>query len=77
MGRAAEAIVASGGMFAPLVCMIAESRCGVHTGLIPDGVMTRVVTSKLDTLRSKVGQSTRRKTCHSSRVSELDIRWVP
>ncbi len=55
MGRAAEAIVASGGTFLPPVHMDAESQRGVHTGLIPDDVMTRVVTSKLDTLRSKVG----------------------
>ena len=35
--------------------MGAECQREVHTGLIPDDVMTRVVTSKLDTLRSKVG----------------------
>jgi hypothetical protein len=41
----------------PPIRMSAEDRCRVHAGLIPDDVMTRVVTSKLDTLRSKVGRN--------------------
>ena len=78
MGRAAEAIVANGGEFPPPVRMGAESQRGVNTGLIPDDVMTRVVTSKLDTLRSKVGGlNLTKKNLLLIRNTELDLRWVP
>jgi hypothetical protein len=77
VGRAAEAIVASGGTFPPPVRRSAQGRHGVHTGLIPDDVMTRVVTSKLGTLRSKVGRNEPDVNLPLILSAALDLRWIP
>ena len=56
VGRAAEAIVASGGKLSSNEAY-EEGRRVSYAGLIPDDVMTRVVTSKLDTFRYKAGRN--------------------
>lgn len=51
--------------------------CG---GLLPDEVMLKVVTSKLDLLHNKVCHSVPffgTSHSHPSRLAALDIRWVP